>query len=160
MNAVEEAAQLDASQESLGDFDATRGIAKHHGKPLFPCLDQHLTLVRLRQFRRRGRVTLLREAGAVYLATVKEPGKGTKEPELPPVNGADYLSRHGISCEMIEVEAGDKGVSEALVAHAEHRKAGLIVMGAYGRTRLTERIFGGVTRKMLSDVRIPLLMTN
>ena len=105
-------------------------------------------------------VPLLHKAQAVYLATVKEPGKGTKEPELPPVNGADYLSRHGISCEMIEVEAGDKGVSEALVAHAEHRKAGLIVMGAYGRTRLTERIFGGVTRKMLSDVRIPLLMTN
>ena len=43
---------------------------------------------------------------------------------------------------------------------AEVRKAGLLVMGAYGRTRLTERIFGGVTRKMLSDVRIPLLMTN
>ena len=33
-------------------------------------------------------------------------------------------------------------------------------MGAYGRTRLTERIFGGATRTMLSDVRIPLLMTN
>jgi nucleotide-binding universal stress UspA family protein len=105
-------------------------------------------------------VPLLHKAQTVYLVTVKEPARGKREPELPPVSGADYLSRHGISSEMIEAEAGEKGVCATLVEHAENRKAGLIVMGAYGRTRLTERIFGGATRTMLSDVRIPLLMTN
>jgi nucleotide-binding universal stress UspA family protein len=33
-------------------------------------------------------------------------------------------------------------------------------MGAYGHTRLTERVFGGVTRRMLTGVRIPLLLTH
>jgi nucleotide-binding universal stress UspA family protein len=61
---------------------------------------------------------------------------------------------------MVELECGDKDVAATLLGAAEARKAGLIVMGAYGRTRLTERIFGGATRRMLSDVRIPLLMTN
>ena len=103
---------------------------------------------------------LLREAGAVYLATVGETGKSADALDLPPVKGADYLSRHGIACEMVELECGDKDVAATLLGAAEARKAGLIVMGAYGRTRLTERIFGGATRRMLSDVRIPLLMTN
>ena len=103
---------------------------------------------------------LLREAGAVYLATVGETGKSADALDLPPVAGADYLSRHGIACEMVELECGDKDVAATLLGAAEARKAGLIVMGAYGRTRLTERIFGGATRRMLSDVRIPLLMTN
>ena len=44
--------------------------------------------------------------------------------------------------------------------HAQVRKAGLRVMGAYGHTRLTERVFGGVTRRMLTGVRIPLLLTH
>jgi nucleotide-binding universal stress UspA family protein len=47
-----------------------------------------------------------------------------------------------------------------LQAEAATRKAGLLVMGAYGHTRLTERVFGGVTRRMLTGVRIPLLLTH
>ncbi|MBX7495552.1 universal stress protein [Qipengyuania sp. 6B39] len=103
----------------------------------------------------------LRRASAVYLASVRETAKkGEPQLDLPPVEGADYLSRHGIVCEMVELEPGEAGVAQALVAAAELRKAGLVVMGAYGRTRLAERIFGGTTRKMLADVRVPLLMTN
>jgi nucleotide-binding universal stress UspA family protein len=108
-------------------------------------------------------VPLLKLSSAVYLATVKEPAKGAKaakEPDLPPVAGADYLSRHGISCEMIEVAPHEEGVAAALQAEAATRKAGLLVMGAYGHTRLTERVFGGVTRRMLTGVRIPLLLTH
>ncbi|MGY8972515.1 MAG: universal stress protein [Sphingomonadales bacterium] len=108
-------------------------------------------------------VPLLNLSSAVYLATVKEPAKGAKaakEPDLPPVAGADYLSRHGISCEMIEVAPHEEGVAAALQAEAAARKAGLLVMGAYGHTRLTERVFGGVTRRMLTGVRIPLLLTH
>lgn len=105
-------------------------------------------------------VPFLRKAGAVYLVSVKEKTRKEDEHDLPPVGGADYLSRHGISCEMVEIALGEEGVADALVSAAEVRRAGLIVMGAYGRTRLAERIFGGVTRAMLSDVRLPLLMTN
>lgn len=31
-------------------------------------------------------------------------------------------------------------------------------MGAYGHSRLRERIFGGVTRSMLDEPRLPILM--
>ncbi|NIJ61400.1 universal stress protein [Qipengyuania flava] len=108
----------------------------------------------------RAAVPFLKSATAVYLATVKEDERRAKAHDLPPVNGADYLSRHGISCEMVELECSDGDVAKTLCDAAEVRKAGLLVMGAYGRTRLTERIFGGATRRMLCDVTIPLLMTH
>ncbi|MDG5748813.1 universal stress protein [Qipengyuania sp. XHP0207] len=108
-------------------------------------------------------VPFLRHASAVYLVTVKEETKRKPKdslPDLPPVGGADYLSRHGIACEMVELNAEKGGVAEALRKAAEARKAGLVVMGAYGRTRLAERIFGGTTHTMLAEVEIPLLMTH
>ena len=70
------------------------------------------------------------------------------------------LSRHGVKCEIDVLSKTMPRVSDILNRHATDTGADMIVMGAYGRTRLTERIFGGATRRMLSDVRIPLLMTN
>ncbi|QYJ08173.1 universal stress protein [Qipengyuania flava] len=105
----------------------------------------------------RAAMPLLRKVEKVYLASVAE--RGTAEPELPALGGADYLARHGIACEVVELgEPGKYGVAGALNEAAELRRCGLLVMGAYGHTRIGERIFGGVTRSMLSDVRVPLLL--
>jgi nucleotide-binding universal stress UspA family protein len=38
--------------------------------------------------------------------------------------------------------------------------AGLLVMGAFGRSRLRETLFGGVTRHLLSHSRTPLLLAH
>ncbi len=108
----------------------------------------------------RAALPLLRRAKKVYLGTVAEGGQKDREYDLPPVSGADYLARHDIGCEMVELDAGEEGVGRSLTDAAERRRAGLLVMGAYGRTRFSERVFGGTTRAMLSDVRIPLLLTH
>ena len=107
----------------------------------------------------RAAVPLLQRMSGVHLVTVRKDATAAKEsPDLPPVRGADYLSHHGISCEMVELATDAKGTAHALQEAAEVRGAGLVVMGAYGRTRVSEWIFGGVTRAMLSDVRVPLLL--
>jgi nucleotide-binding universal stress UspA family protein len=36
---------------------------------------------------------------------------------------------------------------------------GLVVMGVYGRTQLRERTFGGVTRTVLYEADLPVLMS-
>lgn len=107
----------------------------------------------------RAALPFLKRASAVYLATVvsKDRIKNGKF-DLPAVGGADYLSRHGIRSEMVEIERSADGTAETIRNAAAVRDAGLIVMGAYGRTRLSEWVFGGVTRSMLSDARIPLLL--
>ncbi len=106
----------------------------------------------------RAALPLLRRASAVHLATVGEKTRPDKAFDFPPMQGADYLARHGIESEIVELECGEHGVARALAEAAELRRTGLLVMGAYGRSRLSERIFGGVTRAMLSDVRVPLLL--
>lgn len=49
---------------------------------------------------------------------------------------------------------------EVLVRVAGEIGAGLIVMGAFGRTRLRETLFGGVTRFMLDVAPAPLLLVH
>ena len=106
----------------------------------------------------RAAVPLLKRASTVYLATVGSSRRRKDEFDLPPVRGADYLSHYGIASELVELEPDERGTAHALQNAADVRGAGLIVMGAYGRTRMSEWIFGGVTRAMLSNVRLPLLL--
>lgn len=108
----------------------------------------------------RSAMPLLQRAKAVYLACVKEHGASVDDFDLPPLKGAEYLSRYGIEAEIVELAKAERRVSDLLLDAAEHRECGMIVMGAYGHWRLAERVFGGVTRDMLSDVKVPLFMTH
>ena len=107
----------------------------------------------------RAAVPLLMRASSVCLVSVRTKKSRKKDTlDLPPTRGADYLSRYGIKSEVVEVDEGDEGTAHALRNAADVRDVGLVVMGAYGRTRISEWIFGGVTRAMLSDVGVPLLL--
>ena len=106
----------------------------------------------------RAAVPLLAKVSAVFLVSVSKSKKDQDRFDLPPIRGADYLARHGISCEIVSIAEDPQGVAHAIQSAADARGAGLIVMGAYGRLRLAERLFGGVTRAMLSDVKVPLLL--
>lgn len=104
-------------------------------------------------------VPLLKSIKSAFIATVFE-GKQRKKTsgEVPAVEAGNYLSRHGISCEVVEIDGSTKDTAMTLRDAAITRGSGMIVMGAYGRRRLSEQIFGGVTRSMLSDCRLPLLI--
>jgi nucleotide-binding universal stress UspA family protein len=47
---------------------------------------------------------------------------------------------------------------ETLAAACARLQAGLLVMGAYGHSRMREYLFGGVTRYFLEDVTSPALL--
>jgi nucleotide-binding universal stress UspA family protein len=49
-------------------------------------------------------------------------------------------------------------VAEVLARHAGDMDADMIVMGAYGHSRLRQRILGGVTRSMIENPPLPVLM--
>lgn len=108
----------------------------------------------------RSAMPLLARAASVTLACVREREGEPDDYDLPPLKGAEYLSRHGIECELVELPRGGKSVAEVLRDAALQRRAGMIVMGAYGHMRLAERIFGGATRDMLTEVKVPLFMTH
>jgi nucleotide-binding universal stress UspA family protein len=48
----------------------------------------------------------------------------------------------------------------AMFAEVERQAADLIVMGAYGHHRLTERLLGGVTYSLIHESPVPLLIAH
>jgi nucleotide-binding universal stress UspA family protein len=76
-------------------------------------------------------------------------------------DGAAYLSRHGIHATIQQRKTdGMVSTSSRLLEIAMGMHADYIVMGAYGHSRLTEAVFGGVTRSMLLRTGIPLILAH
>lgn len=69
-----------------------------------------------------------------------------------------YFAQHGIEAEFLTLEPDYRPVGEQLLVEATARGAGLFVMGAYGHSRLRELVLGGVTRSVLAEAKIPILM--
>jgi nucleotide-binding universal stress UspA family protein len=102
---------------------------------------------------------LLALASKVYLVSVSEEDD-RKRFDFPATAGAKYLSRHGIESEIVEVPRGQAKISDTLFSAAQMRHCGLMVMGAYGHSRLAEMLLGGVTRRSLSDPEMPIFLTH
>lgn len=76
----------------------------------------------------------------------------------PGADAAAYLARHGVKVMVDRLPSSNHSVAAVLRQHAVDSGAELMVMGAYGHSRLRERIFGGVTKSMLEDQSLPILM--
>lgn len=102
---------------------------------------------------------LLKHASKVYLISVAEESDG-KRYDFPATSGAKYLSRYGIESEIVEVPRGDAKISDTLFSAAQMRECSLMVMGAYGHSRLAEFLLGGVTRRSLTDPQMPIFLAH
>ena len=80
------------------------------------------------------------------------------ENELGPTSSqlAGYLKFWGVKTERVRTSGGDD--ARALMKAHKTAKSDLLIMGAYSRGRLRQRIFGGVTEFMLTKANIPVLM--
>lgn len=70
---------------------------------------------------------------------------------------ATYLSRHGIESR-IDYRDAPSDVSDALLTLCSDRHPSYCVMGAYSHARIRESLFGGVTRRMLAESPVPLIL--
>lgn len=71
-----------------------------------------------------------------------------------------YLEGRGTASTPREVASEGEPVGAALLDAAAAAGADLLVMGGYGRTRLSELVLGGVTRHVLAHSRLPLLVSH
>ena len=76
----------------------------------------------------------------------------------PVIDLVVHLKRHGIMVEREAIGADDAHVGPALLEVTTRCKADLMVMGAYGRSRFSEWMFGGATRHLLACTDVPLFM--
>lgn len=70
------------------------------------------------------------------------------------------LERHGVAVRPERVAGSDAGAGEVLLERAAAHGAGLLVMGAYGHSRLREFVLGGATREVLRAATLPVLLSN
>jgi nucleotide-binding universal stress UspA family protein len=71
-----------------------------------------------------------------------------------------HLSHHGLDVEVLLLARSSKGVGHTLIQHALEYDADLIVMGAYGHSRIKEVILGGTTKYLLDQTKIPLFLSS
>ncbi|MFU7527882.1 universal stress protein [Qipengyuania sp. ASV99] len=107
----------------------------------------------------RAAVPLLALSSQVYLACVTDNEEKTRF-DFSASEGARYLSGHGIAAEISEIPRGEAKVADTLFSAAQLHDCGMMVMGAYGHSRLAEMLLGGVTRRILSDPQMPILLAH
>ncbi|MEL7189449.1 MAG: universal stress protein [Pseudomonadota bacterium] len=107
----------------------------------------------------RAAVPMLKNASRVILASVTEDKKRESQ-VFPAIEGSICLSRHGITSELLQLPKGKAKVSDTLFEAARTHECGAMVMGGYGQMRITEALFGGVTRRCLTDPQLPILLAH
>jgi nucleotide-binding universal stress UspA family protein len=77
---------------------------------------------------------------------------------FPAVEGCRYLALHGIEAELRDLPREGRPIGEMLLEAAASLGARYVVMGAYGHSRVREAVLGGVTRRMMQESPVPLLL--
>ncbi|MCM1128862.1 MAG: universal stress protein [Alistipes senegalensis] len=72
---------------------------------------------------------------------------------------AVYLARHGVNVNILQPRR-TRHIGSALMDVVAERQSDLLVLGGYGQTRFREFLLGGVTRTVLSDAVVPVLMSH
>ena len=73
---------------------------------------------------------------------------------------AKHLARHSVEVVLDEVDAKGRSIGDVFEAHLAYRNANLLVMGAYGHSRIREFILGGATKRMLTRPPLPIFLSH
>jgi len=71
-----------------------------------------------------------------------------------------YLAWHGMDARIVLPPAGPEGVGPTILAETKRLGADLLVTGAYTHNRFRQMLFGGVTRHILAEADIPVLIAH
>ena len=103
---------------------------------------------------------VLERAEAVAVVEVDPAEPLLSEPDVSAQSIADALTRRGVRATGETQVAGDMGVDDLLMSRAADFGADLLVMGAYGHSRLREFVLGGVSRGIFRQMTLPILMAH
>lgn len=96
----------------------------------------------------------------VMILVVQEGKQKTAKGELLVKDLAKHLGRHGVNAEVRRISAGTFDVPTVILNQIAENDVDLLVMGGYGTPSLKQKIFGGVTRTLLSSMIIPVVMSH
>lgn len=100
---------------------------------------------------------LLARASSIDLFEIKD--SSTSYSHLPALG--EYLALHGITANQHRIDAVHPDVGESIIRSATVTNCDMLVMGAYGHSRVREFVLGGVTRHILStEPPFPIFMAH
>ncbi|WP_267221177.1 universal stress protein [Dyella silvae] len=99
-----------------------------------------------------------RLAEEVWLFDGETPAYEDDQERAPHIDPLTYLAHHGIHARPRRIHTTPHDAGAALLREIAELKADLLVMGAYGRSRVRERVLGGATRHVLQHAGVPVLM--
>ncbi|MFC6486891.1 universal stress protein [Nitratireductor sp. GCM10026969] len=102
---------------------------------------------------------LMKEAGNVEVLTVDPSDTLQQDAGMAGAAIAATLARHGIDVTVRTEQSAGLSHGDVIANRLSDTGADLLIMGAYGRSRASEFIFGGVTRSMLQSMTAPVLMS-
>jgi nucleotide-binding universal stress UspA family protein len=103
---------------------------------------------------------LLKDAKKVFAVAITPDESENLHDLLADAQVAAFLRRHMIDATVRRIAAADINAGELLLSQAADFSADLIVMGAYSRPRISEFVWGSVTRVMLASMTVPVLMSH
>ncbi|HYM73065.1 MAG TPA: universal stress protein [Stellaceae bacterium] len=103
---------------------------------------------------------LLERADAVTVLEVDPPGSAPGQADLAAADVVAALKRRGIAAAAVQTVSDGTPVADVILSRAADLTADLVVMGAYGHSRLRELVMGGVSRSIFQQMTVPVLMSH
>lgn len=85
---------------------------------------------------------------------------GADHGEVPGADIGLFLARHGVKVTVARQRGIGIDIGSQILSRAADSSADLIVMGAYGHSRIRELVLGGATRELLEAMTVPVLMSH
>ncbi|MBL8551608.1 MAG: universal stress protein [Hyphomonadaceae bacterium] len=102
----------------------------------------------------------LDRAERITIVTVDAKPSWSGHGEAPGADIAAHLARRGLKVEVRNVDGMGRDDGSALLEECAAIDADLLVVGGYGRPRLQETIFGGVTQRVAAGAHLPVFLSH
>jgi nucleotide-binding universal stress UspA family protein len=163
--------QTDPDWEATPLVDIAEHLALGSGRPVLvvPYVGRYATLGRnvaiaWKAGRESSRAVfdalpLLKQAEQVQILEIGESG-ASRTGVAVDSSIAITLARHGIKPSVRTSVAGEISIGDEILSRLADLGADLLVMGAYGHSRMRELVFGGVTRHIARHMTVPTLLSH
>lgn len=108
----------------------------------------------------RDSLPLLQKADQVSVLLIKHKSHNEDHTAMQEKVILSYLADHGISGKISICVDNHLDPGDTMLAQASDNDCDLIVMGAYGHSRLREMVLGGVTRHLLKEMTVPIFISH
>lgn len=103
---------------------------------------------------------ILKQVKQVTILVVTEGKAKTAKGELLADDLAAHLGRHGVNAKVKRTTTGNLDVASVILNNIADESLDLLIMGSYGTSSLQSKVFGGVTKKILETMIVPVIMSH